>query len=273
MTRDLKPLYRYVGGKSRSIKHISKYLKYANTYVEPFFGGGAVFCHIYNLGLAKNFVINDIRAELIGIYRAILENHVLFCDEVSDLCDRYNSLSVGQKETMFYEIRDSVYEKYDAAHYMFILTCNFTGLPNIKSEGRYTVLSGHNKFANTKRSIDREQILMWRAALEKSVIYRGDFQSVPMKYDDALMFVDPPYHKATVDYGQFTRDDQIRCFKWCSTIACNKHITVLLSNSDYKRFFSNMCTDDMEELHYDARYSSGASNVRKRESLFIWNKR
>ena len=240
MITSLKPLYRYAGGKSRAIKYLSKYLKYAETYVEPFFGGGAVFCHMFNLGLAKHFVINSIRPEIVEIYRAILNNHGQLREDVMALCDRYNSLTVGQKETMFYEIRDQVYETYSPSRYLFILMSCFTGMPNLDTNGRYSISSGHGMFAKRKLVFDHDQIIAWKSALERTQIFCGDFQRVPINYDNALIFFDPPYLGASIDYGSFSKDDQLRCFHWCSSIAQNKNITVLLSNADYRGFFSKI---------------------------------
>ena len=72
MTSFLKPLFPYAGGKQKSLKYIAEYLKPTGTYVEPFFGGGAVYCHMYNRRLAKRYVINDRRADIIGIYLSLI---------------------------------------------------------------------------------------------------------------------------------------------------------------------------------------------------------
>jgi DNA adenine methylase len=40
----MKPLIKWTGGKSKEIKHIERFLpKKSELYVEPFFGGGAMF--------------------------------------------------------------------------------------------------------------------------------------------------------------------------------------------------------------------------------------
>jgi DNA adenine methylase len=72
----MKPLYIWAGGKN---KMIPKYqaqpgipLSGYDTYVEPFFGGGAMMIHVYeNNPTVKRFVMNDINPEIVGIYRAI----------------------------------------------------------------------------------------------------------------------------------------------------------------------------------------------------------
>ncbi len=275
MIMKLEPLYPYAGGKSRVIRHISKYLKYADTYVEPFFGGGGVFCHMFNLGLAKHFVINDIRTDLMGIYQAILKNHVQLCDEVAELCERYSALNHGQRETMFYEIRDDIRNNYNPSKFLFVSMCDFGGLAKRDSDGIYAGYSGHTKYKlNHKLSFNRENVALWKHALERTTLYCGDFQNIPISFDDALMFCDPPYHASKVSYGSFSKNDQLRCFRWCLECAQNRNISVLFSNRDEGRFFSKMITGSaVDVLRYSAHYSAAVKNVKHEETLFVWNRK
>jgi len=270
---NLEPLYPYTGGKGKCIKHFSKYLKYAQTYIEPFFGGGAVYCHMYNLGLAKRFIINDIREDIIGIYRSIIFDHATLYEEVNDLVCMYNSLAtVGQKERMFYEQRDLCKTNYSSAKCLFLSISDFGGMPKISIDGYYRGTSGHNIYDRRIISLSKENIINWANALERTEICCGDFQKVPINHHDALIFCDPPYHASRIQYGLFPKSDQIRCFNWCVAASQNKNITVLLSNRDNNRFFSDRCGPDIEILTYRVAYSAG-ENVKDDEALFIWNRR
>ncbi|MDR1517363.1 MAG: DNA adenine methylase, partial [Dysgonamonadaceae bacterium] len=43
----MKPLIKYRGGKSNEIPNIEKHIpKYKGRYIEPFFGGGALYFHL-----------------------------------------------------------------------------------------------------------------------------------------------------------------------------------------------------------------------------------
>lgn len=95
---DLKPLYPYPGGKRGYIENISPYLQLTDTYVEPFFGGGAVFCFMYNLGRAKQFIINDAQSELMKIYRDIQSNPHPIIDEFIDLRSAWVGSSISGKK-------------------------------------------------------------------------------------------------------------------------------------------------------------------------------
>ena len=52
----MKPIIKYRGGKSKEIPQIIQYFpQFEGRYIEPFFGGGAMFFHIE----PNNAIIND----------------------------------------------------------------------------------------------------------------------------------------------------------------------------------------------------------------------
>ncbi|NDJ54772.1 MAG: hypothetical protein GYB68_17015 [Chloroflexi bacterium] len=68
----LKPLIKWPGGKGRELPIIRRFLApgfdpRTTLYVEPFFGGGAVFFDM----APKRAVVNDLSPHLIGFYRAV----------------------------------------------------------------------------------------------------------------------------------------------------------------------------------------------------------
>jgi len=60
----MKPLIKWAGGKSGEIKYIEKMIPDFDRYVEPFFGGGALFFDLE----PKKAIINDISEELTLLY-------------------------------------------------------------------------------------------------------------------------------------------------------------------------------------------------------------
>lgn len=63
----MRPLIKWAGGKTTEIKHIENMIPTFNRYIEPFFGGGALF---FNLE-PKNAIINDISSELMSLYKLV----------------------------------------------------------------------------------------------------------------------------------------------------------------------------------------------------------
>lgn len=63
----MNPLIKWPGGKSGEISKIEPHIPNYNRYVEPFFGGGALFFHLR----PHSAVINDISSSLIEYYNLI----------------------------------------------------------------------------------------------------------------------------------------------------------------------------------------------------------
>ncbi len=73
-----KPLFIWAGGKNKMLKHYLPIMpKQVDTYVEPFFGGGAMFIHIVENYKPKNLIINDVNKDIIRIYNSIKKTHCL----------------------------------------------------------------------------------------------------------------------------------------------------------------------------------------------------
>lgn len=72
----MNPLIKWPGGKSGEIKKIEHLIPGHDRYVEPFFGGGALFFHL----MPKPAVINDISQSLIEYYRLIKKQDMALYD-------------------------------------------------------------------------------------------------------------------------------------------------------------------------------------------------
>lgn len=68
----MKPLYMWAGGKNRMIPKYQDRpgipVQGYDTYVEPFFGGGAMMAWLSeHAPTVQRFVLNDINAEIVGL--------------------------------------------------------------------------------------------------------------------------------------------------------------------------------------------------------------
>ena len=72
----MNPLIKWPGGKSGEIKRIEKIIPTYDRYIEPFFGGGALFFHL----MPKEALINDISTSLMEYYQLIKDQDKLFYD-------------------------------------------------------------------------------------------------------------------------------------------------------------------------------------------------
>ena len=66
----MKPLIKWPGGKGREISQVYGLIPEYNRYIEPFFGGGA----LYFAFQPENAVIADSNPELINLYRQVADS-------------------------------------------------------------------------------------------------------------------------------------------------------------------------------------------------------
>lgn len=104
----MNPIIKWPGGKSREIDKIQHLIPDYKRYVEPFFGGGAVFFHL----APKSAAINDISESLIQYYHLIKNQDKQLYDLLVCYNNSFNNiLSVCGKETdellkIFFELKD-----------------------------------------------------------------------------------------------------------------------------------------------------------------------
>lgn len=92
----MKPIIKWPGGKSREIKIIEQLIPKFERYVEPFFGGGALYFHL----APKAAAINDISASLMQYYALIKAQDQKLYDLLMCYNNSFNSLvDVCSKET------------------------------------------------------------------------------------------------------------------------------------------------------------------------------
>lgn len=92
----MKPIIKWPGGKSREIDKIEHLIPEFGRYIEPFFGGGALYFHL----APKAAAINDISASLMQYYTLIKNQDQKLYDLLMCYNDSFNNLvNVCSKET------------------------------------------------------------------------------------------------------------------------------------------------------------------------------
>lgn len=208
MSKHLKPIIKYSGGKGSEIDTIKPFIPdKINTYIEPFIGGGALYFYLNN---DKN-IINDINPKLINLYNTIKNNNELIIRELKTL---------ENTEECYYEIRkmynNKIDLKYDEATiYMYINKTCYRGLIRYNQKGEFNVPFGHYKTYHPWDYINEDHINL----LKNTEVYNYDFAKIfNMAGKGDFMFLDPPYMSSFSSYTPdgFTEEDQRRlaeCFK------------------------------------------------------------
>ncbi|MFC2152792.1 DNA adenine methylase [Bacteroidota bacterium] len=216
----MKPLVKYRGGKSKEIHHIINHIpKFEGRYIEPFFGGGALYFHLE----PKKAIINDINSKLMDFYKGVkgdFDNLRVELNEIGKIykTNRQKFEELKQKdpkkrvhddnETLYYEIRkmfnDLSEKKYsEALLYFFINKTAYSGMIRYNSKGEFNVPYGRYANLNTTLVTDSHNRL-----LSNTEIYNLDYKCIfDMAEEDDFIFLDPPYDCVFSDYGNAEHKD------------------------------------------------------------------
>lgn len=215
----MDPLLKYRGGKRREIPQFKHLIpKDYDRYVEPFFGGGAVFFQQEPV----NAIINDVNVPLIQFYQQIANEYDLVMKELHELSATYEANSKAyeskkvlhpdehvenKNEALYYSLRDMyngiTKSKYQPATlYYFINKTAYSGMIRFNARGEYNVPFGRYKHFNVDLISPEHSRL-----LQNAEILNVDFEEVfQMTNDKDFVFLDPPYDCIFHDYGNVETD-------------------------------------------------------------------
>ena len=175
----------YYGGKKQMVPHILPLIPEHKVYVEPFFGGGAVF---FAKDPVELEIINDLNQSVMIFYRQLKEN---FSELRQMIQGSLHSREAYNRAKVIYELPD-LFEEVQIAWSFWILTNQgFAG--KIGSWG-YDKKSP-NKVTRTIRNkkLNFDELLLDR--LEATQIECNDALKVIENRDseDTFHYIDPPY--------------------------------------------------------------------------------
>lgn len=225
-----KPILKWAGGKTQMLGDLlPKVPSSYGRYIEPFFGGGAMFFALQ----PEQAVIADSNPELINLYRQVA-NHV---DDVICQLKKYENT-----QEMFYAVRGQDWtmlpEAEAAARIIFLNKTCFNGLYRVNKKGQFNVPFGKYK---KPKICDEEGLKAASAALKKAEIVCGDYLLVLEHYAQPgdFVFLDPPYLPIS-EYSDFKRytkeqfyeEDHVELAKMVKTLH-ERGCHVILTNSNH----------------------------------------
>ncbi|MCG3255499.1 MAG: DNA adenine methylase [Candidatus Heimdallarchaeota archaeon] len=234
--KEIKPVVKWAGGKRGLIAQYEEHLSEKfGAYYEPFFGGGAIFFHLYKLGKLSKSVVADTNAELMHMYEVIRDNVEVLIQELK------NGNYINDKGR-FYEVR--AWEPEDkikrAARLIYLNHTCYNGLYRVNKKGKFNVPFG--KYSPNVTIIEEENLRLVSKALKDVEILICDFEETVKKCKkNDLVYFDPPYYPLTetADFTSYTSqgfnlEDQIRLAETFRKLS-DKSCKVLLSNSHTKK--------------------------------------
>lgn len=197
--QDCRPLLKWAGGKTQLLAEIiPKMPRKYGRYIEPFFGGGALFFSVRPEG----GLIADSNPELVNLYQSVADN----VDEVIALLAECRNT-----EDAFYAIRALDYTTLSpaqaAARTIFLNRTCFNGLYRVNRKGQFNVPFGRYK---NPKILDEDSLLAASRLLSDTTIICGDYKSVLREQARSgdFIFLDPPYLpvSAYADFKRYTKE-------------------------------------------------------------------
>lgn len=264
-TGALAPLYMWAGGKTRLLRHYRPVLPTFDPdrqpYVEPFFGGGAVFCDLTNRHGRLQATIGDVNTELIGVLTSIRADPDRFTAQVTDLADQYLAVpGKAERKAWYYAQRAAYWADPDPATLFVLMRLGFNGIWQTctASKGLFATPAGLLGHTRPGQIIRPGAASAWADALATTTIHAGTYATVALPDRAAFVYLDPPYRGSHTTYGTgFDDTDQAALVDWARAAARDGH-TVALANRcvDGDPFFEELLPD--ATFHYfDVTYTAG----------------
>ncbi|SCI38251.1 Modification methylase DpnIIA [uncultured Blautia sp.] len=225
-----KPILKWAGGKTQMLGDLlPKVPPSYGRYIEPFFGGGAMFFALQ----PERAIIADSNPELINLYRQVSEH-------VEDVI--YQLKKYENTPEIFYKVRGQDWtmlpEAEAAARTIFLNKTCYNGLYRVNKKGQFNVPFG--KYKNPK-ICDEDGLRAASNALKKAEIVCGDYLIVLERYAQPgdFVFLDPPYLPIS-EYSDFKRytkeqfyeEDHVELAKMVMTLH-ERGCHIVLTNSNH----------------------------------------
>jgi DNA adenine methylase len=224
------PIVKSAGGKTKLLPELVRRSppRFEN-YIEPFFGGGALFFAIE----PRRAVIGDRNADLAAMYQAI-ESRTL------DVIKLLENMQIRHSAEFYGAVRDrwnsgcTAASPERAAEFIYLNKTCFNGLWRVNSHGQFNTPIGSYK---SPAICDAPAIFAAAGALAGARIIAGDFrETMAAARSGDFVYVDSPYDGTFTNYTAdgFSDSDQAELAFTVRTLAA-RGVQVMVSNSDTPR--------------------------------------
>ena len=207
-----KPLFKWTGGKGRLLQKYTDLNFFPeddqfDTFVDLFFGGGAVTCWVAERYPDKKLVINDLNIEMMSLMYQMRDNWSEFRDHYLRVSEVFLNTSQDRRKALYncYKKRYAwnykwLSEAEIAANLLVMMKTNFNGIwQGYKMYGeRYSTPPGHINYKSTLFDIDKVE--QFRDVLLRADVHCKSFEDVPVP-ERAWIFADPPYRDTKKMYS------------------------------------------------------------------------
>lgn len=189
-----RPILKWAGGKTQLLPQLlPKLPQHFNTYIEPFFGGGALFFAVE----PTHGTIADRNPELINLYTTVRDD----VEAVIEALSKHENV-----KSHFLDVRaqdwPSLAPAEAAARTIFLNKTCFNGLYRVNRSGGFNVPFGNYK---NPKFLNEENLIAVSQSLNGIDIQLGDYKDT-LKHASPgdFVFIDPPYIPVS-EYSDFRR--------------------------------------------------------------------
>jgi DNA adenine methylase len=264
VTTTLEPLYMWAGGKSRLLEHYRPIWPVLGSrpYVEPFFGGGAVFCWLANTNAGLSASIGDINCELIGLLAEIRDRPEPLIRRLGRLTSTYLALETkSDRKAWYYSKRSEYWEAPNPSLLLTLMRLSFNGIWQtcVDSKGTFGTPAGLLNHKTKDQIFNPSQIRAWSTALKDTQVSCGTYETQPIPKTPSLIYLDPPYRGSYTTYGRpFGDIEQELLVAWYRERVSEGHQVILANRSlGEDRFFEDLLGDTADFYYFDVKYTAG----------------
>lgn len=261
-----RPILKWAGGKTQLLPELlARMPRSYGKFIEPFFGGGALF---FSCQPKAGAVLADINPELTNLYRTVATNpHEI----ISLLKDFQNT------QEFFYEVRswnrESLSKEMQAARTLYLNKTCFNGLYRVNKKGEFNTPYGRHKNPNI---VNESGILSASRVLKDVVFENLDYKQTLQKYAEPgdFIFLDPPYLPVGKyeDFKRYTKEGFYEEDHWelasevkrLSELGCH----VLLTNSNSPLVYDLYDEFDITVIQ-TKRHVNSKGNKRTGEDIIV----
>lgn len=192
--KPLQPVIKWSGSKRTVASQLGEFFLPANTYYEPFVGGGAMM----PFAKSRRGKASDIIPELINLWNEIKNNPEKVVEEYEV---RWNRLQ-DEGYQVFYEIRDRFNKTKSPFDFLFLTRTCLNGMIRYNRAGEF-----NNSLHLTRPGIAPQRlsaiIHQWSTCMKKFNFFNVDYRECleDVKKGD-FVFLDPPYGGTKSRYTQ-----------------------------------------------------------------------
>ncbi|QKJ23666.1 Dam family site-specific DNA-(adenine-N6)-methyltransferase [Poseidonibacter lekithochrous] len=261
----VKPILKWAGGKTQLLPElISRMPLQYNNYIEPFFGGGALFF----ANNPENSILADINPELVNLYTSIAKEP----QNIISILKTYEN-----SEEFFYEMRAQDYNSLTniekAARTLFLNKTCFNGLYRVNKKGLFNTPYGRYKNPNF---VNEDGIFAASQMLSNTTFENLGYKETLHLHakEGDFIFLDPPYLPIGKyeDFKRYTKEgfyeedhkELAKEVKRLSEIGCH----VILTNSNSPLVYDLYEDFDITVVQ-TKRYVNSNANKRTGEDIIV----